>query len=142
MRMRRIRWAAALALLLMLVCSAAMAATYTTLRNGDTGDAVKQMQVALNALGYSTNGADGKFGTKTGTAVKYFQMAHDLTVSGIADSDTQTLLYSDEALDVQAGLAAYQARQNGGAVAPTDAPAEPEPTAVPPAPEATAEAGA
>lgn len=116
--------------------------TYTALTKGDESEAVKQLQQRLYDLGYLKDVPDGKFGTKTGTAVKYFQMAHDLTVSGIADSDTQTLLYSDEALDVQAGLAAYQARQNGGAVAPTDAPAEPEPTAVPPAPEATAEAGA
>ena len=116
--------------------------TYTTLTKGDESPAVKQLQQRLYDLGYLKDVPDGKFGTKTGTAVKYFQMAHDLTVSGIADSEMQTLLYSDDALDVQAGLAAYQARQNGGTVAPTDAPAEPEPTAVPPAPVATVEAGA
>ena len=103
MRMRRIRWAVALALLLTLVCSAAMAATYTTLKNGDTGDAVKQMQVALNALGYSTNGADGKFGTGTENAVRLFQKANGLKQDGKAGTQTLTLLYQQ-----------YDSLQNGG----------------------------
>ena len=103
MRMRRIRWAAALALLLTLVCSAAMAATYITLKNGDTGDAVKQMQVALNALGYSTNGADGKFGSGTENAVRLFQKANGLKQDGKAGTQTLTLLYQQ-----------YDSLQNGG----------------------------
>ncbi|MGN0972615.1 MAG: peptidoglycan-binding protein, partial [Aristaeellaceae bacterium] len=93
MRMRRIRWTVALALLLTLMCSAAMAATYITLENGDSGDAVKQMQLALNALGYSTNGADGKFGTGTENAVRLFQKANGLKQDGKAGTQTLTLLY-------------------------------------------------
>ena len=103
MRMRRIRWAAALALLMTLACSAAMAATYITLENGDTGDAVKQMQVALNALGYSTNGADGKFGSGTENAVRLFQKANGLKQDGKAGSQTLTLLYQQ-----------YDSLQGGG----------------------------
>ncbi|MGN0747928.1 MAG: peptidoglycan-binding protein [Aristaeellaceae bacterium] len=103
MRMRRIRWAVAVALLLTLMCSAAMAATYITLENGDSGDAVKQMQLALNALGYSTNGADGKFGSGTENAVRLFQKANGLKQDGKAGNQTLTLLYQQ-----------YDSLQNGG----------------------------
>jgi peptidoglycan hydrolase-like protein with peptidoglycan-binding domain len=44
-----------------------------TLRYGSTGDAVKALQEALNKLGYSTNGIDGKYGRGTQTAVKQFK---------------------------------------------------------------------
>ena len=68
--------------------------TSTTLRFGDNGSAVKEMQKALNALGYSTNGTDGKYGTGTREAVKQFQKANKLTADGIAGSKTLTKLYS------------------------------------------------
>lgn len=116
--------------------------TYKALTRGDEGEDVQKLQQRLYDLGYLTDVPDGKFGNKTTTAVKYFQMAHDLTVSGIADSALQELLFSDEALDKDAGLAAYQARQNGEAQAPTNAPAEPEDTPVAPEPAATEETGA
>lgn len=109
--------------------------TYQVLTSGASGDDVLKLQQRLYDLGYLTDTPDGAFGKKTTTAVKYFQMAHDLTVSGIADSAMQELLFSDEAMDVQTGLAAYQARQNGTTLAPTATPA-------PEMPAATEEAGA
>lgn len=90
---KRILRAVALALLLTMIASAALAATYKTLKNGDRGDSVKQMQTALNALGYSTNGVDGKFGSGTENAVRLFQKANGLKEDGKAGNQTLTLLY-------------------------------------------------
>lgn len=63
-------------------------ATQTTERNylmkGDTGAAVKTMQLMLIELGYScgSSGADGDFGTNTDKALKKFQKANGLEVDG------------------------------------------------------------
>ena len=84
------------ALLALLCCAlsvAALADTYTTLRYLDNGNAVLQLQQALNNLGYSTGGTDGKFGPATRDAVEQFQRNNGLKVDGIAGSATQTLLY-------------------------------------------------
>lgn len=93
---------------------AATPVSYKTLTKGDEGDDVMKLQQRLFDLGYLVDAADGKFGNKTTTAVKYFQMGMDLPVTGIADSATQTMLYSDEALNMEDGKAAYQARQAEG----------------------------
>lgn len=85
--------------------------SYKTLARGDEGQEVMDLQQRLFELGYLADAADGKYGNKTTTAIKYFQMGHELTVSGIADSATQTLLFSDEAMDQESAAAAYQARQ-------------------------------
>ncbi len=68
--------------------------TTGTLRFGDSGSAVKEMQQALNKLGYNTNGADGKYGNGTRNAVKSFQRANRLTADGIAGNNTLTKLFS------------------------------------------------
>ena len=84
------------ALLALLCCAlsvAALADTYTTLRYLDNGNAVLLLQQALNNLGYSTGGTDGKFGPATLDAVEQFQRNNGLKVDGIAGSATQTLLY-------------------------------------------------
>lgn len=47
-----------------------------------THSQVKLMQQALTDLGYNTQGADGKFGTNTQSAVKAFQTAKGLTSDG------------------------------------------------------------
>ena len=70
-----------------------------------------KLQQRLFELGYLADAADGKYGNKTTTAIKYFQMGHELTVSGIADSATQAMLFSDEAMNQEDAAAAYQARQ-------------------------------
>ena len=87
-----------IALLLVTINSAAMAATYSTLEYGDRGDSVKQMQIALNTLGYSTNGADGKFGSGTENAVRLFQKANGLKQDGKAGNQTLTLAPGDPML--------------------------------------------
>lgn len=86
-----------LALALTMVTSA-MAYTYhADYRLNDHSDDVKQIQSRLVELEYLTGKADGWFGEKTRSAVKRFQMAHDMEVTGVADEVTQSLLFSDEA---------------------------------------------
>jgi len=61
-----------------------------TLRNGDSGEAVKKLQNELIRLGYNvgSKGADGKFGSATEEAVKQFQKDNSLTVDGIVGKTT------------------------------------------------------
>lgn len=56
-----------------------------TLRKGDKGEAVKDMQKKLIACEYScgSSGADGDFGSGTETALKNFQRDYGLSVDGI-----------------------------------------------------------
>jgi hypothetical protein len=73
------------------------APTYTPLTRGDKSDAVLDMQNRLYQLGYLLDDRDGSYGSKTQTAVKRFQTDAGLEVTGIADSATLELLYSEEA---------------------------------------------
>lgn len=75
----------------------APAATFAPLQKGDENNDVMKLQIRLYDLGYLNDDRDGVFGSKTQTAVKLFQERAGLTASGIADNETQTLLYSDEA---------------------------------------------
>ena len=72
-----------------------------TLRKGDQGETVKELQRDLLQLGYDLgtygpekDGADGKFGAKTEEAVRSFQESHDgpdgwaLAVDGIVGKNT------------------------------------------------------
>ena len=70
---------------------------YRTLSKGDKGDEVLEMQNKLYELGYLEGDRDGDFGKVTLTAVKKFQQQAGLNVSGIADNETLTLLFSDSA---------------------------------------------
>ena len=72
--------------------------SFTTLRKGMTGEAVRQMQQRLIALGYLAAGsADGNYGTKTAEAVYAFQKANGLVRDGIAGSKTLSKLYGSAA---------------------------------------------
>ena len=68
--------------------------TKPTIKKGSTGPYVVECQNDLITLGYdlSPYGADGKFGTKTETAVKAFQKASRLTADGIVGSKTWAAL--------------------------------------------------
>ena len=74
---------------------------YATLSKGDKSNEVLEMQERLWQLGWLLGERDGVFGNDTQTAVKYFQQAVGVDVTGIADSATLTLLYSDEAPTTQ-----------------------------------------
>ena len=73
------------------------AVTYETLAKGAKSDAVLELQNRLYELGFLMDDRDGAFGNKTQTAVKLFQTAAGLEATGIADSETQTRLYADDA---------------------------------------------
>ena len=58
---------------------------------GSSGEDVKELQKALNNAGYSLD-VDGKFGTKTQSAVKSYQKSQGLAVDGIVGDNTWTSL--------------------------------------------------
>lgn len=64
-----------------------MASNYPTVQYGSYGDTVRQLQQALNQVGYSLD-VDGAFGTKTRAAVTDYQKKNGLLVDGIAGSQT------------------------------------------------------
>ncbi len=70
---------------------------YQELRLGSNGDAVIKLQNRLNKLGYSVGNADGDYGNKTKAAVEAFQSRNRLVASGVADQETQALLFSNKA---------------------------------------------
>ena len=65
------------------------------LREGDSGDAVFELQARLFELGYYTGRIDGRFSEETTAAVKAFQKANGLGADGIVGSGTQKKLDSD-----------------------------------------------
>lgn len=70
---------------------------YQTLQKGRKGDEVKALQQRLIELNYLSGSADGDYGGKTASAVELFQSTAGLTATGIADADTQTALFADDA---------------------------------------------
>ena len=63
-----------------------------TLRRGDKGDAVKELQQGLICYGALKGRADGDFGKGTESAVKSVQVAEGLAADGVAWPQTQALL--------------------------------------------------
>ena len=72
--------------------------TLVTLQKGSSGKDVKLMQERLNELGYSCGTADGSYGNKSVQAISDFQTNNGLEVTGIADVQTQEVLFSDDAV--------------------------------------------
>lgn len=72
---------------------------YVVLTNGSQGAAVKALQQALEELGFYTKAIDSKYGSGTESAVKAFQDRNKLTASGIADAQTQQLIFEGEPLN-------------------------------------------
>jgi hypothetical protein len=64
----------------------------TTLKRGDSGAAVTQLQKGLVALGFSAGTPDGTFGAATEAAVVDFQQSNNLPPDGIVGADTVRLL--------------------------------------------------
>ena len=60
-----------------------------TIYYGQTGDRIKALQQALNALGYNCGNVDGKFGPKTQAAVKKFQKAMGISADGRVGPETK-----------------------------------------------------
>ena len=64
-----------------------------TIRSGNSGRKVRQLQEKLVTLGYlAPENIDGVFGGATAQAVRDFQTAHALKVNGIANISTQLIM--------------------------------------------------
>lgn len=66
--------------------------TGQTLREGNSGDAVKSLQTMLEKAGFELGTIDGKFGNKTESAVKAFQKKVGISQDGIAGNQTYAYL--------------------------------------------------
>ena len=72
---------------------------YSTIRKGDTGNAVSNLQYTLYELGYYDGSVDGIYGDTTADAVRAFQIRNKITpVDGVAGSKTLSVLYSSSAI--------------------------------------------
>lgn len=69
-----------------------------TVRNGDTGSEVLRVQTRLHQLNYLYK-PDGAFGALSEEALKYFQRKNGLEDTGIADEQTQRVLFAPQALE-------------------------------------------
>ncbi len=67
--------------------------SYVTLRPGNMGTLVSNLQNALKSQGYYKGIVDGKYGTGTIEAVTRFQADHGLSQDGIAGPATQKILF-------------------------------------------------
>lgn len=89
-----------LVLLILLLCtlqtmvSHGSSSSYTTLKFGNRGAKVIQLQEALQNRGYHKSSIDGIYGKVTEKSVINFQLDNKITVDGIAGSQTKSLLYS------------------------------------------------
>ncbi len=63
-----------------------------TLKPGDHGNAVKQLQGALSSLGYTAGTIDGVFGASTERALVAFQTAQHLSPDGVLGPATRAAL--------------------------------------------------
>lgn len=70
--------------------------------SGKSGELVSRIQSSLQILNYYTGKVDGKYGSTTVTAVKTFQKKNGLTVTGIADAETQARLFGSKAVNARA----------------------------------------
>ena len=68
-----------------------------TLRRGDRGDDVKQVQEKLKELGLYSMNTDGKYGPGTAQAVQKFQKANGLKADGIAGPKTLEKMFAGSA---------------------------------------------
>ncbi len=69
---------------------------YVTLRPGNSGILVTNLQQALKTKGYLQGTVDGKFGLTTYDAVKRFQADNGLSQDGIAGPATQRILFEGD----------------------------------------------
>ena len=69
-----------------------------SIRKGNTGDAVGELQKQLKTLGYYSGNINNTYDTATQKAVKAFQKKNGLTSDGVAGQETRTLLASKDAV--------------------------------------------
>lgn len=83
-----------------IACDEASVQMYDPLQKGDRGEAVTEMKLRMQELGYFTAGASlsDQYNDTCVERVKQFQQKNGLTASGEADVDTLNLLFSDNAI--------------------------------------------
>lgn len=69
-------------------------ADYSTLKNGQSNEAVRQLQSQLTILGFYHNSIDGSFGRITENAIKDFQKSMGMVETGEAEPRLQMLMRS------------------------------------------------
>jgi len=84
-----------------------------TLRKGDKGEDVRELQRQLNALGHDCGAADGIYGAKTVAGVKSFQQERGLTADGIAGKQTYAALESGAEVCPTCGQVVRKAGEGG-----------------------------
>ena len=77
--------------------SVASANRAAVLQIGDFGDDVVAVQNRLNALGFFDNEVTGQYGYTTESAVRLFQMANNLSATGVLNVEDQSRLMADTA---------------------------------------------
>lgn len=82
------------------------AAEYRPLRLGCVGEDVRQAQIRLMALGYYTGKISGRYLPATQEAIRLFQMANALPITGEADVQTLERLFSGDAISRDSSAAA------------------------------------
>ena len=82
-----------------------------SLAQGDVSTNVTRLQTRLYSLGYlaKTSSLDGEYGAKTVSAVKLFQSAAGISITGSADSATIKALYTKDAPTLPSGQKAPDA---------------------------------
>ena len=84
-------------LAVLLVLPACAFAAEDILREGDSGERVRNVQARLIELGYETAETDGVYGSGTAQAVTLFQRLNDLMPTGMVDEITWQVLFSNGA---------------------------------------------
>ena len=91
---------AVFALCVLLCAVFALSARAETLAYNSEGEAVRALQAKLQELGYYTFRITGVYQENTQKAVRQFQQAHGLPVTGAADEALQQLIFSSVAAPV------------------------------------------
>lgn len=91
--MKRRGWI--LFLVLVLFSSSLTLAEGETLKLGDTGDAVMELNTRLRQLNYSMTRATNEYSAATQAAVSQVQQAYGLPLTGVADEQTLAILYGE-----------------------------------------------
>ena len=88
--------------------------SYPSMRQGDEGNSVKNLQYTLYELGYYDGAIDGKYGQTTADAVRAFQIQNKIEqVDGVAGSVTLSKMYSSDAIAATAASPNYGTVESG-----------------------------
>lgn len=97
-----------------LVQNATTSTNPNTIKYGDSGYRVTELQTMLTKLGYSVGGIDGRFGNGTLKALVQFQKDNGLTPDGLCGSRTLSLIRQKMEVLGSSGSSAENGSSNGG----------------------------